>query len=268
MASFDSYHRHPDGGPERGRDRGFGDSELAARLYLDAELRSDPDRFAHLWARDSVARAPAFELVDIQRTPFGDNRTVRFRQLHRGVPVFGSRVVVELTPGSALVAIDMRTARVEGDPFARLSPWDALGVLDDLGADVDRSAAPAPEMVFFGTASASFRLAYFLAAVPSDPFDRDRTPTEEQLHLERLAPDAYHVLIDAHEGRVLLAYSASPMLDLPAICRGLTTSACNSSSTAAAPAPTSRCRIRIATSSPATWPMRTSRRSHRRRHRR
>lgn len=232
MAEFEPFHHHEVPAEEAdaagllsssadrlARIREFGQSEVAARLYLDAALRTDRDRFAHLLASEAATLVPSVELVDVLRSPFDSNQIVRFRQLQRGVPVFGSRVVVELDPRYALVAIDMQTARIERDPFALVSPEGALAYLRDAHSDVDRSTARAPELVFFGTDEGTFQLAYFISDALTDPFDSDAKPTDHQL--DTVPPDTYHVVIDADNGRVLLAYPANPTLDLPAICRGL-----------------------------------------------
>ena len=49
-------------------------------------------------------------------------RAIRFTQSHEGVPIFGSRIVVQLGAGQDLVSVDLKTTDVEDvSPTATLS---------------------------------------------------------------------------------------------------------------------------------------------------
>src|SRR6202007_2889489 len=77
----------------------FATDEAAARFYLDQVLAPrSTEEFREMVAPEESAQVPGLMILDTQSSPVAGNRVVRFRQSHRGVPVFGSRVVVELGP--------------------------------------------------------------------------------------------------------------------------------------------------------------------------
>jgi hypothetical protein len=166
--------------------------------------------------RLTSGRADA-ELVDVQAAPLGANQVVRFRQTHRGVAVFGSRITVELTARNDLVAIDSQTAAPRQVPKARLDRGEALERLMRAGAEPVSDSAP--ELVLFGLPDGTFRAAYFVRDVAGLDLGLDGKRVAQQL--DSLMPDLYHCVVDAYDGELLLTYAAHPMLDLPAVCRGV-----------------------------------------------
>jgi hypothetical protein len=117
MSGFDTFHVHavePAGmvyvdGPRDLRTSRFTGDEAAARSYLDQILTASTNDFREIVAPEEPARVPGLTILDTQRSPFEANRVVRFRQSHQGVPVFGSRVVVELGAEQEFVSADLKT---------------------------------------------------------------------------------------------------------------------------------------------------------------
>jgi bacillolysin len=232
MPGFDSFHFHvtPAGDTEEFRGIApaettrFASDEAAARFYLDQALGgTQAEEFRDIVAPDEGALVPELDLVDTQRSPFMENRVVRFRQVHRGVPVFGSRVVVELEESQGLVSIDTNTAHQEASPVAGLSPAEALRVVTRELKDVPDLAPIAPQLVYFHRGEDDdFVLAYFIQDVHVPPQEEEPESWDDhvQLTLDSLPPDSFHYVVDANSGAVLLAYPAQPSLQYATLLRG------------------------------------------------
>jgi bacillolysin/neutral peptidase B len=159
----------------------------------------------------------------------GAARLVSFEQTRANIPVFGSRVTVELDANRRLVSIDATLAKIGAVPHvAALSAEQALGRVA-AAANVPVASLKdvhAPNLMFYNDDKSGWHLAYVflnVAAAPSALSTPDRTagkPTRGP-HGLGLSPreirPRVNYLIDAHDGSVLLYYCANPMVVL---CRG------------------------------------------------
>ena len=238
MPHFDSFHEHAEpepglegvGGAEEGF-RGstpplFATDEAAARFYLDQRLAPrGMEEFRGIVAPEEPSVMSGLVPLDEQLSPVTGNRVIRFRQTHRGIPVFGSRVVVEIGASQEFVSADVKTGRVEGDAVAKLSPAEAVATLAE-AVDLDPGFVPpaAPKLVFFGVDDEHFALSYLIGDVPAEPPGGDDGGVPEDhpdVAMESSLPESYDYLVDAHTGEILFSYPAGLTLDVASLCRGV-----------------------------------------------
>jgi bacillolysin/neutral peptidase B len=148
------------------------------------------------------------------------------------VPIFGSQVVVELDANRQLVSVDAELARIKDvSAIASITPEEALQKIAKLtGAelDADKLGLEAPRLMFFhDDKNNAWHLAWFVQKVPAAPrkFLQESVGTRERHHglgrsPRELSP-LLNYLVDAHNGKVLFYYSATPLLDVPTACKGV-----------------------------------------------
>lgn len=226
----------------------FNNDETAARHYLNHAFGQDKRRTVRgLTAPARPEVVPDLRLVDVRsgvvpksaavRSARGagkargrGTRLVRFEQTRANIPVFGSRATVELDANRNLVSIDAALASV-GDvsPVAALSAKHALErVAEAAGVPADSLATvDAPTLTYYNDNRSGWHLAYLfrnVGAAPTEllPPPDDAGRAKRGAHGLGRSPRDIHprvnYLIDAHDGEVLLYYSANPMVVL---CRGL-----------------------------------------------
>ena len=87
-----------------------------------------------LMALDEPEVVPALEYQSVQEQPLTNTRLVHFQQSHASIPVFGSSVIVELTPDRGLIAIDAELA----DPSGACRGFSYGGAESPAGTRTDR----------------------------------------------------------------------------------------------------------------------------------
>jgi bacillolysin len=214
--------------------RQFGSDEAAARFYMSGVMDTD-DRpsLRAMTAPDRAELMPDMRLRTIQAVPRSAHRLIVFDQTKSSIPVFGSRVVVELDTNRELVDISGDVAEFEpASSLAGLSPIEALqAVAAFAGVETERlQKVQPPQLVFFHREEdGSWHLAYQFVKVPAAPaeFLNDTLLHRSCAHLRgashRAAHPAINYLVDAHDGEILFFYSAKPMMAavLPSMCNGL-----------------------------------------------
>lgn len=236
MDGVSAFHYHPDLSQDLSQDpqgegfrdfgaRRFETDEAAARFHLDQVLTapSELEDFRDIVVPEDPALVPELRATDTQGSPVAGNRVVRFLQTHRGVPVFASRVVVELGSEQELVSADVKTAkpRLDADPVARLSPAEAVAVAREVsdGGEVPR----APQLVFFGHGEMEHALAYLVEDVPMAKPEPHEEPPEDvaRVWLDSLGTTTMTYVIDARDGVVLFTYPGDHTLDIATLLRGV-----------------------------------------------
>lgn len=209
--------------------RTFTSNEGAARFYLDQILqRDDRPAVLALLEPDRPEYVPAL-VVDGEQDlrPLGTHQ-VRFAQMHRDVPVFGARAVVELTEARELVSVTAQLDAVSGvDPVESLSRADALArVARYTGTDLPPDTAANGRLNYYkDEESGSWHLVWLFTDVPAEPpSDHDADDPDALAGHgwgRRPVPTSYNYLVDAHDGEVLFSYSAVPTaLPTPSRCTG------------------------------------------------
>jgi Zn-dependent metalloprotease len=214
------------------------DDEGAARLWLSAILEQDErPAVRSLNAPETTELVPDMAIEDVQEQRLTDTRLVRFHQTHTAIPIFGSRVVVELSQDRQLVSVNAEIADVEDlSPVPALSEEEARGRVADF-TGVDASAlgdvASPTLMCYYDEEGDRWHLVYIFTHVPA-------APPEVRQEIEEAAADEQHgyghgpdpsprelmpsfdYLVDAHDGEVVFFYSTQPMIAaIPTVLRGV-----------------------------------------------
>jgi bacillolysin len=207
-----------------GVEAGFTSDESAARNYID-QIHTDDDRPAMqtLLAPERPEVVPDLQLDSVRELPGTDTRLVRFEQTQENIPVFGGHAVCELSPDRGLVSASGEVAEVaDVSPIATVSQANALKYLAEfLGVE---SAAietgKAPELQFYVDDAGKWHLIWLFADVPAAPkgFESDghglgSSPRQDNPHFD--------YLVDAHDGSIVLYYSAAPLVTAPTFGSGV-----------------------------------------------
>lgn len=201
-----------------------------------AAARARPDEDTVLRPR---AYAPRLEERSQQCSTIDDHRRIQvvsFRQMHRSIPIFGTRATVELDDANNLVAARAKLGRVEGvSSTPGLSSKAAFGKLLAAVAPLDQQASkqlakrvatdPPPLTFFYDRPEKKWHLAYIFSDVPAVPAswkNAHRAGAKKRTAKTRMKSKhggastprerfpVLDYLIDAHDGRVVYYYSVSP----------------------------------------------------------
>jgi Zn-dependent metalloprotease len=187
------------------------------------------------------AYAPRLEERSQQCSTLDDNRRIQvvsFRQMHRSIPIFGSRATVELDEANNLVAARAKLGRVDG--VSNTPDLTATVALDKLLASVapldDKASKelatrvasdPPPLTFFYDRPKKKWHLAYVFSDVPAVPASwrsaksagaKKRTATNGRIsHMKHGGASSprerfpmLDYLVDAHDGTIVYYYSVSP----------------------------------------------------------
>jgi bacillolysin/neutral peptidase B len=209
--------------------RTFTTDEAAARFYVGQVLsRDERPRVRTLGASDQAATMPDLRLRATQQVPSSSDRLVTFDQTVSSIPIFGSRVVVQLNRDRELVNLGGDMALVgRVSPVAALSPADALDRIAK-AAGVDASAladVSPPTLTFYcDQEKETWHLAYLCSRVPAAPAAFIAEMHDHKGHGLGSSPrqrrPLMNYLVDAHDGAILLYYSATPTITVPSECLG------------------------------------------------
>ena len=160
--------------------------------------------------------------------PNSTNRLVHFDQTQSSIPIFGSRVVVQLDRNRELVDVGGDLADVKGvSPVANLSPAAARKAIATFAKVPESSLADVqpPELrFFFDQTKEDWHLAYLFTNVRAAPAEFLEDSVHGRGHGLGTSPrqrqPMLNYLVDAHDGAILFYYSAGAMLDVPSECDG------------------------------------------------
>lgn len=185
------------------------DVPALARHYLDRVLELDLE--AVTFGVDGAGK-PEVALRDVQPSRLTDSQVVRFAQAHGSIPIFGSHLVVEVGADGKLVNVDAEVAAVEGTSLTpSLTPQDAAARLAAFAGVDAATIASTPTLTLYHDEDEADRwhLAWFFRDIaaeppPSGPTHRGHGCSPRRRHA------LFHYLVDAHDGEILLHYSAAP----------------------------------------------------------
>jgi len=205
---------------------GFNSEEAAARFYLSRLFGRDTrPSLRGLTAPERPEVVPDMRLRDSQRSPLTGTWTVRFVQTKATIPVFGSRAVVELDRNRELLSVDAELAEVKNvSPIAALGAAQARSRIATLAkvAEAALEGVEPPELTYYhDDGSDQWHLVYFFRNVPAAPPGFLEATRSHGLgrSLAQRHPEVNY-LVDAHDGAVVLYWSAAPTLEIPSQCRG------------------------------------------------
>lgn len=214
------------GGVEESRT--FLNDESAARYFMDSLWVSEGEGpLFEITAPESTAVVPDLRLGKVQESPTTNTRLLHFNQSANNLPVLGAQAIVEMTPDRNLVSINAQIAEAPNvSPIATVS---AAGALEAVAkkAEVEVAALgmlAAPSLTYYRDDDGQWHLAYEVRAVPVAPPEFLQSLEEESGHGLGASPRQDMIdmtyLVDAHDSSVLLYYSETPWLDIPAKCCG------------------------------------------------
>lgn len=190
--------------------------EFLEDLVLDAlttvrsasgDSLADDDRFEHR----STTVAPAHRGAP-------GTKLVVFQQTHKRVPIFGARPTVEMDDMTPLAVAGRASERPDISAIPTLTRQQALTV----AAQGAEPHAESVELVFYYAEQGAWHLAYLVSGI--------RVPHAIAHHgrghgpggSPRIDSHLREVLVDAHDGAILLDYSATPQVAIaPTYTRGL-----------------------------------------------
>ena len=206
-------------------------NEEVARLFVQRAAAADDRPFIRSILAEAIeapdASAPQLvKLVD-RREPITSTDVVHFQQVQNDVPVFGSRVVVELDDAQETVSASLDLASLDDvDLTPELSSDAAQHALAEHVPVGDPVLLPAPELTLLPHPRKDGRmyLAWHFQNVPASPMDSGEADADE-VHVgcfgdaEPLRSE-YDFFVDARNGELLYFFPKSAHLDIPTRCRG------------------------------------------------
>jgi bacillolysin len=204
----------------------FNTDDAAARYYLDKLLENDARPGVRaLTAPGRPELLPDLKLAESFEIRSSGTRVLRYRQHLNGIPVFGTRAVVELDDDRRPRSVAAELAEVGAAPTAATISQQA--VIDwlvgrfRLGSAAAAAIVPPALTYFEDKARKRWDLAWHFTEVPG--------PTHPRAGDHGLAPSPrsvvphVNVLVRATAApRILFTYGADPRIDdLPVECRGL-----------------------------------------------
>ncbi len=201
----------------------------AARYHLNRIFEQDrrPD-VRGLAAPEDPGVVPSLQFVAVHPEPKTETRTVHFVQMQSSIPVFGSKVVVELGPNQELVSVNGELGDLsDSTPFTDLSAAQALEKIAQFtGRKADAlGTSEAPPLNFYKDDDGTWRLVYLFRRVPAAPSKPDSGTVDSgaahsghglALSPRELQPQ-FDYLVDAHDGEIVFYYSSDPMMAPPQI---------------------------------------------------
>jgi Zn-dependent metalloprotease len=187
----------------------------AARGYLDRVLELDAQSSPRMFGADDE---PTVDVSSVQRSKLTSSSVVRFAQTVASIAIFGSDVVVEVDAAGKLVGVQAALAAdLDTSPQPTLDADAAVARVAALGGSAPEALklGAAPTLTFFRDEEPASRwhLAWHVRDVPIAPpaeasHGGHRRPAHGPSPRRRNA--RFDVLVDAHDGAILLHYSNIP----------------------------------------------------------
>jgi bacillolysin len=210
----------------------FNNDEAAARYYLGKVLAQDGrPKVCGLAAEAQAEAVPDARMISSRHLPLTATRLVQFDQTKDSIPIFGSLLNVEMDENRELLGVNGEVTSVIGvSSIPSLSVLDALKRIESLSnieeGSLQEKVQPPELRFFYEEDKESWHLAYLFKKVPAAPKEFIESATSRKSHEQRFgkSPRAMNpllnFLVDAHDGRILLYYSATPLIGIPSKCKG------------------------------------------------
>lgn len=173
------------------------DPETAARRYL-AEAFASP-ALPTFNTPEIDGQVSEFRTLGTESVPLTGTHVVKFRQVYRRIPVYGSLVTVELDENNEMLALNssLGTPPADLDSVATLSPSQAMDVVRQRAGEDAQSLNALPRLVFyFQESEQRWHLAYLVENVA-------RRQPDISAGAMRRAPELHDYLVDAHTGDLI-----------------------------------------------------------------
>ncbi len=181
--------------------------EQAARTLLQNALSSDS--LPGFTAPDAEGGAAEFKSLGHKKLFLTNSQTVKFRQLHRQIPVYGSLITVEMDARHRLLSINSALGSPTGvDAEAGISPAQAVEAVRKAAGWGEADPLDVQPRLFYyfdSSGEGLWHLAYIAESVPQ----RQEEDTEDDHHL----PQLFDYVIDAHTGDLVAALPRTQTAD-------------------------------------------------------
>lgn len=167
------------------------DTETAARRYLAEAFASE--QLPSFTSMEVNGEPSEFRTLGTEALPLTGTTTVKFRQLSRRIPIYGSLVTVELDDDNALISINSTLGEpTRVSPVATVSPAQALEVAARHAGYTGDPPNVTPRLHFyFEPAEQQWHLAYIAENVAQ----RDQGTG--------MPPGLFDLVVDAHSGELI-----------------------------------------------------------------
>ncbi|HEU4651402.1 MAG TPA: M4 family metallopeptidase [Croceibacterium sp.] len=217
--------------------------EAATRLHLQTYLEDAGDRWmAEITSPARAELVPDMRLQAVTEAPAIGARSAVYQQSAHGIPIFGTRIVVDIDAADkSLLAINGKVGPApDKPPLPELSPKAALESLlewsrcsAEVAARV-RAASPAAALEWHldERGGGAWHLAYHFRSLPLSPRPEPATVDERCSEVVPacvgLSPHCQDVLcdyfVDAHDGEVVFWFGSAPCADIAVAMTGVDTS--------------------------------------------
>lgn len=178
------------------------DPETLARGYLQQSLASESvPSFTSPETNDSKSE---YKSLGTETLPLTNTKTVKFRQIYNGVPVYSSLVTVELDENNEFLSINSALGTPKDvSPIAKVSPKDALDkALDRAGTKSTTQLTPRLNY-YFDQKLNRWRLVYIIEDVPlAKPAGKESTSVQYVMDF----------VVDAHTGAMVAELPRTPTM--------------------------------------------------------
>lgn len=181
------------------------DPETVAQQYLQNALASPA--VAGFTAPEVNGQKSEFKSLGMEMVLLTNTKTVKFRQVYRKIPVYGSLVTVELDSQNELVSMNSSLGEpVNVDPVASVSPAQALQVVRRLaGYDLQQLDAIPRLHYYYDPQANRWRLVYIV----EDVLKHETVAGQSQL------PAYVDYVIDAHSSELVAELPRTQTMGAP-----------------------------------------------------
>jgi Zn-dependent metalloprotease len=181
--------------------------EQAARILLQNALESDG--LPGFTVADMEGGATEFRPLGHKKLFLTNSQTVKFRQLYREIPVYGSLITVEMDARHRLLSINSALGSPAGvDAEPRISPAQAVeAVRKAAGWGESDPLGVKPRLFFYfdGSGEGAWHLAYIAENVPQRQ--------EEDQEDDHPLPQLFDYVVDAHTVELIAALPRTQTAD-------------------------------------------------------
>lgn len=198
-------------GAAAGEDLASMEPERAARILLQNALASDS--LPGFTAPDVEGGAAEFKALAHKKLFLTNSQTVKFRQLYRKIPVYGSLITVEMDARHRLLSINSSLGSPSGvDAVAKISPAQAVEAVRKAAgwgdADPLNVLGVQPRLFYYFDASGEegvWHLAYISENIAENIAENVPQRQEEDQEDDHYLPQLFDYVVDAHTGELVAA---------------------------------------------------------------
>ncbi len=165
------------------------DSESAARHYIDQGWQAES---LPTFNPPSDEGQHQLKCVGVEKLELTKSKVVKFRQIYKKVPVYGSLISVELEENNGLIGINSAVAQLKNiNPIATLSPTSIIEQIKKLAGYSNDELKEVPRLYFYyDSKSEIWRLVYI-------------TEDVRKYSMVTSPVDHFDYVIDAHTGELV-----------------------------------------------------------------